>query len=258
MDPYLENPGLWPDVHHELISAARAILSHRLRPRYVVRIDERVYLCHDDQPLSQRIPDLRISAAPGREGRPFESGGGSAIETAEPFVATPVLDDEIREAYLTILDRATRDVVTVIEVLSPANKSVGSPGQLSFKLKRQQMKLSSSHWVEIDLLRAGERERTLETLPPHEYLVHVSRVDDRPKGTFWPIRLSQKLPVIRIPLRSEDPDVPLDLQSVLSTAYDRAGYDLELDYTKEPVPPLAEDWSIWSGQLLKGKGLRPS
>ncbi|MGZ3485541.1 MAG: DUF4058 family protein, partial [Isosphaeraceae bacterium] len=36
MDPYLEEPGLWPDVHHELISETRALLNTILRPKYYV------------------------------------------------------------------------------------------------------------------------------------------------------------------------------------------------------------------------------
>ena len=93
-------------------------------------------------------------------------------------------------------------------------------------------------------------------LPPYEYLVHVSRVEQRPKGLLWPIRLSQRLPVIPIPLRPEDPDASLDLQAVITTAYDRAGYDLSVDYTRDPVPPLTGEWAAWADGLLKAKGLR--
>ena len=32
MDPYLEYPGLWPDVHHNLISDTQDFLAHQLRP----------------------------------------------------------------------------------------------------------------------------------------------------------------------------------------------------------------------------------
>ena len=43
MDPYLETPDLWPDVHHELISQIRQALNPTLRPRYVARVELRVY-----------------------------------------------------------------------------------------------------------------------------------------------------------------------------------------------------------------------
>ncbi|MBM3708332.1 MAG: DUF4058 family protein, partial [Actinobacteria bacterium] len=77
-------------------------------------------------------------------------------------------------------------------------------------------------------------------MPEHDYLVHVSPTDLRPKGLLWPIRRRDRLPVVGIPLSSEDAPAPLDLQTVLTVAYDRAGYDLEIDYTRTPVPPLSD------------------
>jgi hypothetical protein len=59
------------------------------------------------------------------------------------------------------------------------------------------------------------------------------------------------LPVIGIPLRGKDPDVPLDLGAVFRTVYDRAAYDLSLDYRKEPRPPLEAGDAVWARQLLR-------
>lgn len=83
----------------------------------------------------------------------------------------------------------------------------------------------------------------------------TSRAGRHPRGRFWPIRLSQPLPSIPIPLKPDDPDVSLDLQTVLSTAYNRAGYDLSVDYAREPVPPLNGEWASWADQLLRARGL---
>lgn len=69
MDPYLENPGLWPDVHHELISVARELLSGQLRPKYLVRVEERVYVSDEDDPGRRVIaPDVRVVERPGWTG----------------------------------------------------------------------------------------------------------------------------------------------------------------------------------------------
>ncbi|MFI5074916.1 MAG: DUF4058 family protein [Actinomycetales bacterium] len=48
----------------------------------------------------------------------------------------------------------------------------------------------------------------------------------------------------------------LDLQAVLNAAYDRAGYDLEIDYRADPVPPLGPEWNAWANRLLQERGLR--
>ena len=115
---------------------------------------------------------------------------------------------------------------------------------------------SSSHFVEIDLLRDGDHLHTRELLPSGDYFVHVSRKDRRPKGYVWPILLPQRLPVIGIPLKEGDGDVELDLQMVLATAYDRAAYDLEVDYRSEPSPPFSQQYADWANALLIARGLR--
>jgi hypothetical protein len=259
MDPYLEDPGLWPDVHHRIISIASDYIAERVAPKYYVSIEERVYISGQDDPgRSVMIPDVRIAARPGWEDRPFEPGGGTAVGVAEPIVVTTLFEDEIYESRVEIVDRERRQVVAVIEVLSPANKVLGSRGRVSFEEKREEVMHSPSHFVEIDLLRGGEGVRTRETLPPCEYLVHLSRNSKRPKALAWPIRLSQRLPVIPIPLNAGDPDARLDLQAVLTTAYDRAHYDDSINYTREPNPPLPPEWAAWSDRLLKSKGLRPA
>ena len=61
LDPYLENPALWPDVHHEIISDIRAVLALSLRPRYAARIELRVYVSDDDDSGRKAIvPDVRV------------------------------------------------------------------------------------------------------------------------------------------------------------------------------------------------------
>jgi Protein of unknown function (DUF4058) len=256
MDPYLEAPGLWPDVHHEIISVAREILNGQLRPRYHVRIEERVYISDDDDPgRSVIIPDLRIAERLEGQGPAFPPGGVATLEVAEPVEVTLFLDEEIREARLEVIDRQERQVVTVIEVLSPTNKIAGARGLDSYQQKRKEILASPSHLVEIDLLRAGD----LPFAPwrvRHDYLVHVSRAGRRPRAAVWPIFLPQRLPVVPIPLRPDDPDAKLDLQAVLSTAYDRAAYDLEVDYRNDPVPPLPAPSADWAARLLRDKGLR--
>ncbi len=168
-----------------------------------------------------------------------------------------LLDEEVREPYIEIVDAASRKVVTVIEVLSPANKYSRSQGLKSFREKRKTIMRSSTHWVEIDLPRRGVSLALRKRIRPHEYLVHVSPVQIRNNGWVWPIRLSQRLPVVRIPLRLGDDNVGLDLQAVLDAAYDRAGYQRSIDYTKEPVPGLSPIWTEWSDRWLREKGLRP-
>lgn len=256
MDPYLETPEIWPDLHHELISIIRQRLNEALRPRYHSMVEDRVYISDESDPGRRVIvPDVAIQVASA--GESYRAAGTSPgdLAVAEPVIATTMIEEEIREARIVIVDGAGRNVVTVIEVLSPTNKIVGSHGRANYETKRQEVMQSPAHLVEIDLLREGEPIYTGERLPPHDYLVHVSRRGQRPKGIIWPILISQRLPTIKIPLLPSDEDADLNLGEILNTAYDRAGYDLIVEYDKPPrVPlcPLAERWvSDWLMQHRK-------
>jgi hypothetical protein len=257
MDPYLEKPSSWSNVHHELISGIRAALTQQLRPHYSVHVEERIYLSRPNAPDRRVwVPDLHLTRESKRRPGVSESRRSTLLEVAEPIVAITLLDEEIHENYLQVIDVSDRSIVCVIEVLSPGNKMAGADGLESFQAKRNQVMRSPAHWVEIDLLRAGISLALEEKIPDHEYLIHVSPVERRRKGLLWPIRLFQRLPEIRIPLRPKDGDTPLDLQAVLDTAYDRAGFDLDIDYRKQPVPPLNKEWKEWADRLLREKGLR--
>jgi hypothetical protein len=259
MDPYLENPGLWPEIHHNLISEIQGLLTTHLRPKYLVRIEERVYIADEsDETLRSelRIPDVEVLSRPGWEKARVRGEAASPREVAEPIIATTWFEEEIHEAFLKIVERKSRQVVAVIEVLSPANKLPNSPGRESFEQKRREVMHSPSHWVEIDLLRGKRMVLVPKKAGPHEYLVHVSKKGLRPRGLLYPIHLVKRLPIISIPLKPRDPDARLDLQAALDAAYDRGGLDMEIDYRKQPRPPLDKKLAEWADRLLRSKGLR--
>lgn len=251
MDPYLEDPALWPDVHHGLISEMQAVLNRQVRPKYHVRVEERVYISDENDPGRKVIiPDLRLRSTDSGGGPTFSTSTESGAAVAEPIILTTLIEDEIHEARLEVIDSAQRSVVTVIEILSPTNKIVGSRGRASYAQKRVEVMQSPSHFVEIDLLREGVSIQTRELLPKADYYVHVSKEEQRPKGIVWPILLPQQLPVINIPLLPEDSDVKLDLQMVLHSVYERAAYDLEIDYHRPPTPSLPAEHIEWAKRLL--------
>ncbi len=258
MDPWLEHPSRWPDVHHHLISAIQASLADQLRPRYVARVEERVYISDERDPGRRCIiPDVHVAeGGAGEPDAPFSIAPAAGVAVAEPLVRVTLLDKEVHEAYLTLVDVDDREIVTVIEVLSPTNKCPGAEGQKSYLRKRHEVMGSNANFVEIDLLRDGEQILVEPGLPECEYIAHISRPGHRPEGLIWPIRLNQRLPVLPVPLRAGEGDVQLDLQSALASFYDRAGYDLILDYAADPVPSLTGAWIAWADELLRAHGLR--
>ena len=157
--PTWNTPAFGPTCTITSFRETQGLLSQQLRPKYVVRVEERTYISDDSDPtlkLQLRVPDVEVAIRSGREEARFSGGGEvSQLEVAEPVIATTWLEEEIHEALVKIIDRESRDVVTVIEILSPANKVPGSPGHTNFEQKRREIMKSPSHWVEIDLLRGN-------------------------------------------------------------------------------------------------------
>jgi hypothetical protein len=253
MDPFIESQ-LWEDFHHALIEVIRESLIPHTRPRYVVRVEERLYVEHTPSRGSVFIrPEVTVLERTGSEGALESRGAMATSAIVTPVIRHLPVPEQVREAFLTIRDRETMEVVTVIEVLSPGNKRAGSDGRREYLRKRDEVLLSATHLVEFDLLRGGERLPTLEALPPGDYYVFVCRGQRRFQAEVyaWPFR--RPLPPVPIPLAGADPDVGLDLQGIFTTVYDRAGYDYSLNYHQVLMPPLSNADQVWAQQLL-GQG----
>jgi hypothetical protein len=147
------------------------------------------------------------------------------------------------------------ELVTSIEVLSPANKR--SHGYIDYLEKRERILHSNVHLIEVDWLRSGIRIPTQDPLPPAPYYVFLSRAEKRPIMDVWPIQFTSKLPTIPVPLLPEDKDISLDLQLVFNTVYDPLGYRAFLDYTQPPEVPLEGETAVWAHNLLVQAGHRP-
>ena len=86
------------------------------------------------------------------------------------------------------------------------------------------------------------------------YYMMISRGETRPIVDVWPVQLADKLPVLPIPLREPDRDVSLDLNKAVSVVYDRAAYELQIDYSQTPPPPLlSEKESQWVREIIQKK-----
>lgn len=159
----------------------------------------------------------------------------------------PAALDVERQSYVEIRDRVNRQVVTVIELLSPTNKRPGGDRDL-YLAKRDEFLRSPAHLIEIDLLRGGPR-LPVEGLPECDYCTLVSRADDRPRVGIWPFQLKDPLSAIPIPLRRDDVEAKLDLQELVHRIHDSAGYS-DYIYEGNPQPPLNAETAEWASSFL--------
>jgi hypothetical protein len=165
------------------------------------------------------------------------------------------LPDEVRETYLEVRETGTDYVITVVEILSPTNKRPGR-GRRIYEDKRLDVLATRTHLVEIDLMRAGEPMPIMGNDSTSDYRILVSRGDCRPDATLYVFGVRQSIPLFPLPLKPADQEPVVDLGRLLHDLYDQASYDLRLDYTGEPDPPLPEAEAAWANQLLRQQGLR--
>jgi hypothetical protein len=140
--------------------------------------------------------------------------------------------------------------VTAIEILSPVNKRPGHDAYRDYHRNRRALLRSDANLLEIDLLRAGERPPVEPPPPAAPYCVVLSRASDRPRAPVRAIQVSDALPVVPVPLLPPDPDAALDLEEVLTLAYERGGYDTEIDYSVMPPPPWNAAEAAWIVERL--------
>ncbi len=248
MNPYLEQEDVWHDFHERFIPLAATLLGGQLRPRYIVKIDEHIYLHELGQESRRWVGRADVSLGRGSSEAAHEPVPGSAtgLLEAPAQVRLPAVDRE-RLSYVEIRDRRDRALVTVIELLSPANKYMG-PDREQYLAKRMELLNGPAHLVEIDLLRGGP-PLPAANRPDCSYSILVSRAQDRPTAELWPILLRQRLPEIPVPVRAPDSDARLDLQAVLDRIYDDAGY-ADYVYEQDPHPRLSAEDALWARQFL--------
>jgi hypothetical protein len=228
MNPYFEQPGLWRGFHTAFIVNVMNALSPRIAPQYHVEIEESRFIAY---PTSESAD------------HPYIVG-----ESLAPISTTIPLGRYRKHRWLTIRDTQNREVVTVLEVLSPTNKT-SADDRAHYLRQRRRMLRGNAHLVEIDLLRGGD-PMPMNGVPDSDYRILVARRGKRPNVDVWPFDLRDPIPEIPIPLAGDDPDVWLDLKPTLDAVYDGGAYRYRL-YDHPPDPPLTGEDQAWAAGLVK-------
>ena len=262
MDPYMERGDLWPELHNRLMIYACDALQPVLPDNYVARLELRIYTEREggSRRSPPRVPDLelvRMGAAAGTATASRGSGEEQANGEGYWIRFTPV---ERREVAIAIRSVPDDELVTAVELLSPANKRTGV-GRDRYLTKQRDVLDAGLNLVEIDLLRGGLHtaavpEADLENLPSHHYLLCVHR-SSRPWGLWvrpWTVR--EPFPPVPVPLAPGDAELTLDLHPLFTAAYDNAAFRKLVDYGGPPDPPLDPKEAAWADTLLREAGLR--
>jgi len=259
MDPYLENPSQWRGVHQRLLTALTQLLNTDLPAGLYADSEDRVIV----SPGRNIYPDvgvLRFATAPNR---PLDSGRGGVATLLETS-ADPSFyvrhETQPPQQQITIRTVDSKELVAVIELLSPTNKRRGKDRE-EYLAKQAELLASDVHLIEIDLLREGVHsvavsQEDIQTRGEGDYVVCLHYGGSGEEFEFWLSTLRQRLPRIRIPLTDGLPDQILDLQRALDQAYDSGPHRRGTDYRLAPIPPLSETDADWADSLLRNAGLR--
>ncbi len=253
MNPWLES--YWGDIRTRLTMYSCDAIQRQLPPDLHARVEE--YLTVDEPGADPKYrhrrisPDIHVSHS-GKPVSDAASSGTTAVEL-EDAMQEPIRIRRTHQPdtsrYIEILAlKANRRVVTAIEFLSPANKTPA--GCKQYVQKQQELIYGGVSLVEIDLLREGRWVvATCEDLYPWElrkpYRICVTRRETTEESEVYGASYRLPLPQIRIPLRKDEEDIRLPLQSILNVAYENGRYGTEIDYSKPPEIELAAEDAVW-------------
>ncbi len=261
MNPYLEETDLWRTVHAVMITSLFEVINARLPKGFRAAIDERITI----EPQHQNFyPDVMVTR---RLPPAANSGGQGAAAVLDPhdntrqhgIVAQPL---RIKERFIRILTgEQWKEVVTVIELLSPTNKAQAGTGRRKYRTKQRQLVNSDCNLVEIDLLRGGIHTVAVSSdlLRPYggwDYVVSVHRFWLADQFEYWLNRLSEPLPEIAIPLLPENENISIELQPLLNRIYQQGRFEDAIDYNLPPPVPFSPEQEVWADALLREKGMR--
>jgi uncharacterized protein DUF4058 len=220
MDPFLEEDKLWPLFHMHLVHSLYQLLLPGLMDRYRARLAERHYVL-------------------------------------EQALFTSVLREEHREPYLEIRQRADGRLVTVVEVVSPANKVSGA-GRQAYLEKRHEFRGHNASLVEIDLVLQGQalHDYAREGVPDYDYVVTVTRSVQPDRYEIYTATLDKRLPRFRLPLASDDRDTVLDLQAAVMRSYDQGDFVKQINYQRDPTTRLSDAHKKWLDDRLRDQKMR--
>jgi hypothetical protein len=245
MDPYIEVMGLWEGFHAPLITHCSEVLNQNLPEGYVSQIETRVKMLTIELPGRDRVPDVLVGREPNAPGFLGSPSGG--VATIEPITVPLAIGEvEIRERWIEIKSLPDLELVTVIEILSPSNKS--GEGRGEYLEKRASLIDRPVNLVEIDLLLGGRPAPLGKPLPPHHYYAVVARSTGRPDAQVYTWTIRHPLPSLPIPLRAPDADVILNLGEAFEMTYRLGRFDRLVRHGTPlpegvPLSPVDRQWA---------------
>ena len=159
--------------------------------------------------------------------------------------------EEHHEEYIEVRNRTDGRLVTILDVVSPLNKTCGE-GRGAYLEKRREARAAERQHRRDRPGHAGPADARL--LARRSAGMGLRRHRDRctqPEGyEIYTSTLQKRLPRFKLPLAVDDRDTVVDLQAAFARCYDQGAFAAQLDY-QQPAPAVtAEDDRRWVHDLL--------
>lgn len=219
MDPFLEHEAVWPHFQHHLVSCMYQTILPGLVDRYRARVGQRCF-------------------------------------TTEHALFTSVIQEDHEEEFIEIRQRNDSRLITLIEIVSPTNKTTKT-GRDSYLQKRNEARDLRANIVEIDLVLQGTPmlESTRTNLPEWDYVVTVTRAAQPERHEIYTSTLEKRLPRFRLPLATDDRDTVVDLQATFSRCFEQGDFRNRVNYKNPPVGKFLEPHRQWIQEYLSSLDL---
>ena len=254
MNPYLQ--ARWPDAHTRLIAYVGDALGERLPRDLSVMAEEAISIdCEDELDIRMRA-DVAIV---GQSGIRFPDSVPTRQDDSTIALAQPeTIYVSQTHRWLEIRD-VNDHLVTVIELLSPSNKTAG--GAVKLAQRHERLVRSGVNTVVIDLIRGGVRSlpemmsaELRDTGAQTMYLIIVGKAHCPDERQIYYCPLRERLPAFAVPLRATDTPVALDLQPLVDRCYQSGRY-WQVSQRPLPQPSLPADERTWVDQQRAAAGL---
>lgn len=244
IDPFFESEMGTTDFRHGLIVRLSGALNEVLPEHYVARLGQRHFSVDPDFVLPKRLLHRFNSAERVHSSHSGVTARMPNMKSLDPY----------REIFIEITAVATWQVVTVVELLSPANKN-GGRGQ--YIERRQQLLKEPVNIVEIDLTRGGVRPLFEFDFAPNSYCFLLSPVSDRPYTSVIEWMVKDPVPELSVPVTGEDVPIQLRLSEIIETQRRLGRYEHLIHYDQPAPPPsFAGDDAEWVARTSVGATLQ--
>ncbi|ADG68269.1 hypothetical protein Plim_2443 [Planctopirus limnophila DSM 3776] len=261
MDPLLESS--WSDAHTSLCTYTRDQLQTKLPHDLRARLEEQVQLTLPEDEVTGRIaasavyhPNVQITESEFATNSSVTQTADIRLSTAKPHVVNFQPKNLFRR--ISVIERPTDRLITTIEFICPEYKS-NTRRRLVFHERQEELLDAGVNLVEIDLVRAGEwtmfpDEDFVPQVCRNPYRIIVVRAELPDEAECYEVKLSEPLPTIAIPLRPTDQDVALEIQPLVSEAFEKAAYSTS-DYERAPLPSYSAEENTWVMNRLTAAGI---